>query len=143
MYTFISYVHVLMRRLNSQTPQASTEPLMVLSGSNMCVLTCTYPVVHVKSSGQLWWPQTLRLSAVLCGDHLSKAQGHWGQWSHLGQGIVHLETCHAENKQTILKLYCAMSTRPVITIPPHKILLWACNASEILLPRPCICAFSA
>lgn len=50
------------------------------------------------------WPalivSAVTLTAVLRDDDPSKAQGHWGQRSHPGQGIVTLETWHAENKQT-------------------------------------------
>lgn len=66
------------------------------------VHTCLYICrIFIKSIGQLWELHTVvTLSAVLCDDFLYKAQGHWGQRSHLGQGIVPLETYHAENKQT-------------------------------------------
>lgn len=40
---------------------------------------------------------------------LSKAQGLWGRWSHLGQGIVPLETCHAKTSQYLDQLACHIS----------------------------------
>lgn len=81
----------------------------------------------------------------------SKAQGHWGQWSHLGQGIVPPETWHADNKPLkLLSLTVLPQNHFNLTYKSffknadlQNTVLWACNGSEILFPRPCNCAFSA
>lgn len=76
-----------------------------------------------------------------------QGSGHWGLQSHLGQARVPLETCHAEYSKTFFK-WCEIKKQISTTtffffffLP--KTVLRAWDGSEILLPRPCICAFSA
>lgn len=104
----------------------------------VCCISCkiNYPAFKFQTS--------VTLSAVLCADLLSKAQGLWGRWSHLGQGIVRLETCHAETSRYLKQLLHSVMyfswTKPAVTILVVSV-YWIWNTTP--WPRPRFGAFSA
>lgn len=101
-----------------------SKPFFADAEKNMYATTARQALIKPN----YFWRQSAVLSVGLF-----KAQGLWGQWSHLGQGIVPLETCHAETSQYLVQL-AAVSHSFSAEQSVIKTMLLACDGSEILLP---------